>query len=487
MNDVRAGTGLPEKSVQQGIRSTLAAQMVRIACKAVSLVIMPRFVPPEEHGMFALTASVILALSLARDLGIGRLAVQLAEIDEGLSKAIFRLHVFLGVGLSVASLVLGPVMATISGERQVVPLTAVCGVSMILLGISAWPRVMLMRDMRIAELNRIETLGVVTATAVMIVAALIGAGPYSFAAYLLAYEGMNVALTRHLLRWDTADHASWLRVKSMLKDGVNLTLQSTINLLAQQAELVAIGTWFGTATLGAYHRPLQLLTLTNTHIAAPLSQLLYANLARSSGSAVVRIRHFQSNVRLTGYLTLPALGLCIALPDELVLILFGERWLQTAELLPWLATSAAFAALAECVSPVCLASGQARRLLIFSAASAVFTAVALVLGRRGGAETIAASVAAGGALLAFPRAWWCLSGSEIGMRELIEAVTGPVLTAAVAGLAAAAARNPAEAESPSQALLLPIGASLAAVGLLAALPSMRKDWRKMQSSLELQG
>jgi O-antigen/teichoic acid export membrane protein len=484
---MRSGREFSESSSPEaaGVRFTLASQGVRIGCKAASLLVMPRLVPPEDHGLFAMSAALIMLLSLLRDFGLGRIAAGSPEINTALGHAILRVHVALGAALFAAALILAPQLGAISGDQRIVPIARVSAASFLLLGFSAWPRVQLMRNLQVGELARIETAGAVTATLAMIAAAMMGAGPYCFAIYLLTAEAIHLALTFRRLTWGTVDREAWRGLVKMLRAGSHVTLQTAAGTVAQQAELLLVGLWFGPAALGAYQRPAQMLALTQNHFVIPLTQLLQPMLARFRTNPDDQRRRFREVLGLTGYLTFPAAALCVTLPGEITHLVFGDGWSRAADVLPWLAITVSTATVSECLAAVCLAVGKPGRLGFIAATGLIATGSGLILGRDDGVVGVAATIAAASLLLLPARIWWCTSEGLIRSGDVARALLGPALTAAAAGSAAAVASSVAASEFPGTRLITALAAATLATASLGLSGRMRAEWISIGTWLNL--
>ena len=477
-----SGSSSPEAA---GVRSTLASQGLRIGCKFASLLVMPRLVPPEDHGLFAICAASIMLLLLLRDFGLGRIAAGSPAISSALGQAILRVHVALGAALFATALLLAPLLGAISGDKRIVPIAQVSAASFLLLGFSAWPRVQLMRNLQVSELARIETAGAVTATLAMIAAAMLGAGPYCFAIYLLTAEGTHLALTFRQLTWEPIDREAWRSLGRMLREGFHVTLQTAAGTVAQQTELLLVGLWFGPASLGAYQRPAQMLALTQSHFVIPLMQLLQPMLARSGTCQDDQRRRFREVLGLTGYLTLPAAALCIAIPREITHLVFGNGWSRVADVLPWLAITVSTATVSESLAIICLLVGKPGKLGFIAGTGLIATGSGLILGRGEGVVGVAATIATASLLLLPARIWWCTSEGLIRSGDVVRALLGPALTATAAGLAAAVMSSAAESEFAGARLIMALSAAMLATASLGLSERMRAEWISIGTWLRL--
>ncbi len=422
----------------QSQRSMLLSHLVRILCKVASVLVLARLVAPAEHGLYAMAGSLTLFLTLFRDFGLGTAAIQAPQLTEDDRTTLHRTHLLLGAALCAATVALIPAVVWFYDEPRLAPLLAVMSVHFLFLGFNAWPRVLLSRDLQFPTLNRLETSAVLLATVVMIAAGALGAGAYSFAAFLLTFEGSLVFLAWRACPWRPRGQVDLRRLRPLLRTGADLTGVQTISYLAAHIDTFAVGRWFGPRLLGLYTRPAQLLILPVQHIATPLGQVLAAALARTSlQSSEFRIQ-FLRTTNLILHLTFPFATCCIALPAETTRIILGADWLEASPFLRWFGVGGLFVALSATLQPLALALQRTRRLAGLALLSLVITACAVFMARNSGPIAIATAVALVQGFLLVPRMAWIVHASEIHLRDFAAAAAGPVLASSVfaAGLLA---------------------------------------------------
>lgn len=454
----------------------LFSHAVRVLCKVVSVLVLARLVTPPDHGLYAMAASLTLLLTVFRDFGLGTAAVQAPQLDEDERTTLCWAHVAMGCVLSGATLALIPAVIWFYEKPELGPLVALMSTSFVFLGINAFPRVLLARELRFATLNRLETIAVLLATAVLIVTGAAGGGAYAFAAFLLTFEGSLMIAAWRACSWRPRGRRDLSRLRPLLRTGASLTGYNLVVHVCAHIDTVAVGKWFGPTALGLYSRSAQLLLLPIQNIATPLGQVLLAALPRTNRvSSDFRDQLF-STISIILYLTMPVAVLCIVLPNETTRIVLGSDWLEAAPFLRWLAVGVIFTAMSSTVHPLAVALGRTGRLVTLSLVSLLTVCAALALARGSGALAIAKNLAVANALLLFPRLWWITRGSSVHLDDYMSAFTGPVIFSA----ALAAGLGTGSALASSAAWPARLAVSLAGGGLCIALiclsaPRLRRE------------
>ena len=473
-----AGNSAPSVAAQsaRGHRSALLSHAVRVLCKIVSVLVLARLVSPADHGLYAMAASLTLLLTLFRDLGLGAAAVQAPELDEDERTTLHWAHLALGGALAALTLALIPTLVWFYEKPALVPLTALMSVSFLFIGLNAWPRVLLARELRFPALNRLETQSVLLATGAMIATGAAGGGAYAFAVFLLVSEFWITLAAWRACAWRPRGRCRWRRLGPLLHTGLPLTFHHVVAHLGGALPILALGRWFGATPLGFYNRSAQLLALPIQHVATPLAQVLHAALARTDRRAPDFAGQLRNTARLILHLTLPVAVLCLALPAETCRLVLGPDWIDAAPFLRWLAVGAIVNALGATLYPLGVALGRSRRLAAIGLVTLLASGAALVVARDAGAVGLVQALVVVQTILLLPRLWWLTRQSPVRVTDYLAAAAGPFALAAAlfAGLTLGATLAAPLAWS-GRLLAAATGAGLCA-GLLTALwPKLRHE------------
>lgn len=458
-----------------GYRATLLTQSARILCKVVSVVALARLVSPEDHGRFAMAATVFGLFSLFRDWGLGTATVQARSLDAIQSTTLCWVNIVLGVAVGAGCFLSAPLAARFYAA-PIDDLVRAMSLAFVLLGVGGFVRPRLYRELQFAQANAIETVSVVVGTAAMLGVGLAGGGAWAFVTFLLVSEFVSTALAWRAQTWRPAGRPRLGSLRELLRTGGAVTVHNAIAFALQQVDTIAIGRLFGSRALGVYNRANQIIALPNLYVAAPLGQVLLASLSRASGDSSAR--HQARGVNGIGHLVLPLFAVPIVLPAETVRLVLGPQWPEAVALMPVLAVAGAAAAISSMAYAVNVAAGRADRLVSAGLATLPVIAGAIWVGASRGVYGIAASIAAANVLLLVPRSWWLLRGMPGGFAAFYGALIGPVISLALAALGLAAAT--AAFGNVHWAIRLTVGlaGALATLGLAALVSArLRNEWR----------
>lgn len=466
----------------------LLLQGLKIGCKVLTVLLLARLVPPADHGVFAMAASVFLLLALFRDAGLGAAAVRAASLDDAQLNALFWAHLTLGVVLALATISIAPLIAQFYRNPAVQPVLFSMSGAFLLIGAGGFARTQLERAVRFAEVSGIEGIAAVTGTMATIAAGAAGAGAYSFVAYLLISEAVATLLAWRAWSWRPKGAPRWSSLRVLVRTGADVTTYQVIVHLVQQIDGIVIGRLFGAHSLGLYNRSNQLLSLPQLHIAAPLNQVAMATLSRIGSKSCNFIEHARHTATAIAHLVLPLFAVCIVLPDETVRLVLGRQWPDAAPLLRFLAIAAASTTITSLAYAINVAAGETRRLVQSVVFALPLTLAAVWLGSRYGTLGVAQSIAAVNGALMLPRLWWALRTQPGGLLHYWKALGGPLvaMSAFSLGMWLGQIFLP-----ETQAMIrFPVAIATGILALLitaAVWPRLRNEWRTVKDYLPLPG
>jgi PST family polysaccharide transporter len=354
----------------------------------------------------------------------------------------------------------------------------------LLMGAGGFPRAQLARELRFAELARIDVIVAIVATAAMIAGGALGAGAYSFAIFLLVSEGLTAVLAWRAYPNQPKISADPRSLRGLLRTGAHVTGYHVLNQTLGLLDTFAIGRFFGAHVLGLYNRPAQLLALGNQFVVTPLSDVSLATLSRLGGDSAGFRRQVAQTITVATHLVFPLATLSLAIPEETIQLVLGNQWLEAALLLRLLAVTAIVNAVTVLLFGVNVAAGQTHNLFVSVAVALPLTAAAIALGLPYGAVGVATGLAAINMILAWPRWWWMLRGTPVGVADLASALSGPCAANLALGLGLTLGRLCVAEASWSIRLVSAGVGGIVAVGLLGATwPRLRREARELLTHL----
>lgn len=465
---------LRERSVRGGA-VTLLGQAVRFVLQLASVAALSRLLEPADFGLVAMVVAITGFVDLLRDLGLSTATIQKAHLSDLEASGLFWVNVGAGVGLTAALAAASPLVAYFYGEPRLTAVTLALAAGFTVGGLGVQHLALLRRTMRFGTATAIDVTAQLFAVTVAIGSAWAGAGVWSLVALLLVVQVSTTAAAWVALPWRPRLHFDAPSLRPLLAMGGHLTGFNVINYLARRADQVLIGRFSGAVELGLYSRANQLLVLPIQQILQPVTGVVVPVLARLQNEPERFRRYFLNGLAGVCLPAFPLIGLTIVLADEVVLVMLGPSWGETALLFRLLAGAAIIQPLCNPTGWLYTSLGRTDRMLRWGIVYSALVLAGFAFGIRDGARGVASWYAGAMLLQAVPCLWYATQGTPVSLRDIFTTAAPPAAATLGAGLLAFFVnRSMLDVIGPAGRLLVAGSAAVALYSTLLALSGRQR-------------
>lgn len=322
--------------VARSVKVMFAATLVSGLSQLVFLFILARLLDPVDYGLFALVSAVtamttgLVASAIERALVVGPEGASF----EGTVSIIF------GVALGSALLVLtGAFLIQLTGITEL-PLGALglMLLSAAIGGAALIPRVIQRRRIQFGQIAAADIAGQLLGTGlVSILLALSGFGVFALVIGALA-RSVIIAIvlfigTRRSLVWPPA----FEQLKQSLPAAAQIIKIGALEVAYGRIPVFVIGGFLGPSTLGLFNRAFSLIQLPIEMLTNSMSRVMTSGLATVAGEQERLTRGMRNLTLISNSLIGPITAGMAASGTALVTVLLGEKWIEAARVIPFLA------------------------------------------------------------------------------------------------------------------------------------------------------
>ncbi len=221
--------------------------------------------------------------SLFKDAGLSVASVQRETLTHEQISTLFWINTAVGALLMIAVAAAGPLLAVFYKEPRLLWITVASATVFLLNSLAVQHRALLDRSMQFTTSAKIEILSSVFGTVVAIGMAALGCGYWSLIVQTISLYVVGMVASWIAMPWMPGKPHWTPELRSMVRFGGTVTLNSLVVYLGYNTEKVLLGRFWGPASLGLYGRAYQIGNL-------PVQQL-----TNSMGSVA-----FPDDVALTG-------------------------------------------------------------------------------------------------------------------------------------------------------------------------------------------
>jgi O-antigen/teichoic acid export membrane protein len=380
------------------------SSMVRAGLQLGQLVVLTRFLSPEDYGLMALVMVVISYATLFSDMGLGTAFVQRQHITHEERSSLYWLSVAVGAGLMLLVMLVSPLVAQLFHEPRLLPLLILVATNFLVVALGQQLRMDAEKALNFRPVALIEILAGVGGFGVAVTTAWIGWGVYALVAAAVLSTWLTMLLCWVLLAhgWRPLWRLRWAEVRWFVRFGGGMVINNMLNHINATVDVLLGGHLLGAAQLGLYSVPrnlvLQIQTMVNpifTRVGFPVISAIQHD--------KVRVRQVYLKImNLTATVNAPIYVAMAVFAPEFVQLMLGEKFQDTAPLLQILALWGLLRSFGNPVGSLIFGLGRVRLSIWWNAGLLLVIPPVLWLGSQYGALGMAWAMASAMALLFVP-------------------------------------------------------------------------------------
>lgn len=433
-------------------------------------IVLARILSPEDYGVYAVALVVLNILLSMNELGVSLAIVRRPGDVSSIAPTVATLSLVFSLVLWLVIFLAAPLISSSLGVAEATGVIRVLSLSILIDAMTAVPAALMTRDFMQKERLIVDSAGFIVTSAVGLALALGGSGPWALvwgallgnivnAAFIIRYAphrygfGFNPAVARELLGF-----------------GLPLAGASLLIIALLEIDYIVVGAELGAVSLGLYLLAFNLSTWPVNMFSAPARRISLPLFARLHAGETDASAAFVPVCCILLLVTLPACLMLAVFAEPLVSLVYGQQWLESAAVLPWLMALAFTRVLGELIYDFLVALGMSRSNLALQAVWLVALVIALPIAVRiDGIVGVAIAHAAVCIIVVLPSYAIVLRRAGVSLRglaaQLVRPLAGGILAAA-AGISAVSLIGDGLAQ-------LAIGGALVALVYLIAVYPMR--------------
>jgi O-antigen/teichoic acid export membrane protein len=444
---------------------------------AVSI-ILARLLMPADFGIIALlTFFSSLSIVFVQG-GLSTALIQRQETSREEESSVFWWNLLASLLFAALLVAIGPAVSRFYGYPVLAPLMLLAAAQVVLSALGAVQTALLTRSLRFADLTKAGLASTIVAGAAGVGAALLGWGVWALAIQVATMAAVNSLVLWWVSDWRPSFHFRLRTIRHLLAFGSWFSLSSALEVLYNQGFALILGKLYGARELGIYNRAASTQLLPTGILAAIIGRLalpLFSERAKDPGALR---RGLKTALGFAMLVNLPMMTGVALLPDLIIHVLFGEKWLGAAPILAILAWSGLIVPMHVLNLQVILAEGRSSTYFRVEVAKKLLGIAALVIGSFYGIFGLAYSYLAVAILALFINVEPVRRSLGYGVLAQLADLKGVIAATALMAAAVLLLRSMVDLGSaPSLLLLTAVGAgTYCAAGFALRVRAFAEGW-----------
>lgn len=424
------------KQTFSGVRWTSIAALLKAVLQVVQVAILARLLMPEDFGLMAITLAVMAFLGIFADAGVSNAIIHFQNISREQLSSLYWLNVSVSLALAVLLALASPWVAQWYSEPVLMHLLLLAALSMVVSSLAQQLRVNAQKELRFAQLAKVEMAAAMGGFVTAVVLAWMGAGVYALSLGALAAALVGCGLAWWILAqgWRPQWRMHMGEIQSFLKFGGYMVGNNLANTFNAQIDILLGGRLLGAQAIGLYNVPKNLTLNVQMVINPIVTNVGLPVMAKVQHDMEQLKRVYLQTMRMTASVNFPiyvAIGL---FAPEIVHFMLGGKWSDSIVLLQIFAVWGALRSLGNPAGSLLFATGKAKLAFKWNMVLLAFIGPTIWFGSQFGVQGMALAMTGLMAILFVPGWYFLIRPScSATLMEYSKQVAVPLMLAVTAG------------------------------------------------------
>lgn len=352
--------------IRMGVKWSALQIIARHLLSLGTTAVLARLLSPGDFGLVGMVATLTALLLVFSDMGLSWATIQRQQLTKFQVSNLFWINTGVGVLLWGVCILAGPGVADFYGEQELVGITTALGAAFLVSGIAAQPMALLNRTMNYKAVALIEVFSIATGAAAALVGAYYGLGYWALVIQNLVSAAVRVLLALPMSGIAISAPKADAGTRKLITFGGLMAMSGIFSYLACSLDSVLVGKYWGAEELGFYNRAYFLMLLPSVLSSGILTKVMVSSLSVIQDDQERFATVYRKGMKLAVFVGCPmALGLALT-ADEMILLIYGEKWQSTVPIFMWLSIISVTQPLNNASGWLFTAAGKARAYLYFN-------------------------------------------------------------------------------------------------------------------------
>lgn len=321
-------------------------------------IFLARLLSTEDYGLVGMLTIFSLIASSLQEGGFISALNRKHEVGHRDYNAVFWTSSLLSLAIYLTLFFCAPFIAAFYDEPRLVPLARYIFLGFFITSLGIAPRAVLFRNMKVKEQSIVSFTSLLLSGIVGVSMAATGFAYWGIATQTLVYVTLFTSMTFFFAKWHPTLKIDFSPIREMIGFSSKLIVTNIIIIINTNVFSVILGRLYSPHVVGNYTQANKWNYMGWSLISNMLQGIAQPVFAKTDEDKERQRNIFRKLLRFTAFVSFPLmLGLALV-AKEFIVILLGEKWLESARLLQLLCVMGAFYPISNLFSNLLIARGH---------------------------------------------------------------------------------------------------------------------------------
>lgn len=367
-------------SLKKGIIINFIAKYSNLIIQIFITAILARILTPEDYGIITVVMVFITFFNLLGDMGLGPAIIQNKQLNKKEISDIFLFSIILAVVLSLTFYLFSYFISYYYKSNIYVNIGHLLCISVFFNTLNVVPNAVLSKKMNFKILGINSVLTNVLVGILTIILAIYGFSYYSLVINSIIQSILLFSLNYYFSKIIISFNYNKETIKKIKSYSIYQFLFNLINYFSRNLDNILTGKYLGVSSLGYYDKAYRLMIYPIQYFTFVITPVLHPVLSEYQNNKDII---YENYVRITKFLALVGVFIsvfCFFSSKEIILIMFGDRWLGSVYCFKILSLSIMFQIVLSSSGSIFQATNSTKELFISGAYVALTTVTSIIIG-----------------------------------------------------------------------------------------------------------
>ena len=321
-------------------------------------IFLARLLSTEDYGLVGMLTIFSLIASSLQEGGFISALNRKHEVGHHDYNAVFWTSSLLSLAIYLTLFFCAPFIAAFYNEPRLVPLARYIFLGFFITSLGIAPRAVLFRNMKVKEQSIVSFTSLLLSGIVGVSMAATGFAYWGIATQTLVYVTLFTSMTFFFAKWHPTLKIDFSPIREMIGFSSKIIVTNIVIIINTNVFSVILGRLYSPHVVGNYTQANKWNYMGWSLISNMLQGIAQPVFAKTDEDKERQRNIFRKLLRFTAFVSFPLmLGLALV-AKEFIVILLGEKWLESARLLQLLCVMGAFYPISNLFSNLLIARGH---------------------------------------------------------------------------------------------------------------------------------
>ena len=342
--------------------------------------VLARLISPSDFGIIAMVTLAIGFLNVIKDFGFGAALIQKKEVADDEYSTVFWINIAIGVVLTAIVFFISPYIGRFFNEPRVELMTKILSFTFIINSVGIVWNNKLIKSVSFNQLFYGSFVSTIISGIAAITIAYRGYGIWALVVQTYVQLVLNTCINYFHVKWLPTFTVKKHHVKSLVKFGLPLLADQSINFWVRNVDNLLVGRILGEAPLAYYSKAYSLMLLPVRQLTGTLTKVLFPSFSMIQDDKARIASIYLKISRIIAFVAFPVMIAVSLMAEPLILIIYGPQWQPAIPIFKILSILGMFQAIAALSGDIYLSLGETKLMFYVGLVSKIAMICGIVAG-----------------------------------------------------------------------------------------------------------